>query len=126
MTVGRLIQAYRSEKEFGPQTVCMRGRSSGFSIGYTRMLKTVLVDWWHDRKKMVLLHGYSFAFTTSEQSNGSHGIRPGDSGSWIWDCETGCPVAQVTWGNGIDGMGVPLESVFDEMEAVMGHRPSLP
>lgn len=117
MSVERLIQKYWSEeRETKLQTVCMRGRSSGFSIGYTRILKT---DWWHDKKKMILLHGYSFAFTSWEQSNGPHGIRPGESGSWIWDCDTG------HIGEWDRRMGVPLESVFDEMEAVMRHRSSI-
>jgi hypothetical protein len=112
--------------DFILQPICFRDRSSGFACGYTRSLKTMLVSWWHDETKMVLIHGYSFCITSSDKLDLPPAIRPGDSGSWIWEGERGRPVAQVTWGNGFDGMGVPLEGLFDEIHAMTGHVPSLP
>ena len=122
---GRLYQAFwRDDGTAVIQEIVYRGRTSGLTRGYTRSLKTLVVDWWGDVNKKALIHGYSFAIRTSEFVGYPH-FRPGDSGSWIWDVKTGQPVAQVTWIIYGEAVGISLEGVFDEIEEYTGFTPRI-
>ena len=118
--VGRLVQEFwGKDGRWVLQPICYRGRTSGFSTGFTRKLKTLLVDDWGTLAQKVLIHGYSFVITSSDHAD-PHRSRQGDSGAWVWECEFGNPVAQILWGVGGEVMGVSLEDAFDEMEDSIG------
>ena len=126
--IGQPIQEYWKPEEgkIILQAVCYVGRTSGFSRGYTRVLKTVRVDWGSPKTpRPVLIYGWSFALSSSDY-DGPPGPRPGDSGSWVYECDFGRPIAQLTWSDGIEGTAVALEDVFDEIEDHTGYRPRLP
>jgi hypothetical protein len=125
--IGQPIQEYwNPEGNIILQTVCYVGRTSGFSRGYTRVLGTVRVDWGTpETPRPVLIYGWSFALSSSDY-NGPPSPRPGDSGSWVYECDLGRPIAQVTWSDGIEGTAIALADIFDAIEDHTGYRPRLP
>ena len=57
---------------------------------------------------------------SASQFAGDPRIRPGDSGSWVWERRYGRPVAQIICEDVLGGIGVSLEHIFDEFEALNG------
>jgi len=112
-SICRIVQEYMDPPDrLIHHKICFRGRTSGLRLGYTRYLTTAQI---HGTKKDATYfgQGYSFAIR-SWQIHRPPRMRPGDSGSWVWDCSYGPPVAQIICEDVLGGIDASLEHLFNE------------
>ena len=75
--------------------------------------------------EMIFISGYTFGIVYTDNLHHQKIMR-GDSGSCIWDCKYGVPIAQITYSHGEEGIGIPLKDIFDEVQDMTGLSVELP
>ena len=120
MTTPLLPAVWDEDQEFVfRQDACYRGRTNGYTTGFIRSFKQYEIDDITEKRKAVV-EGWNMSVMRTQRERDPV-ARPGDSGSWVFDIDSGYPMGQVIKGHYDEAIILDLDSCFAEVEKEMGH-----